>query len=97
MTMNINLTPQLEEMVRQKVSSGLYTSASEVIREALRLMEEQDRMRAVKLDRLRQDIQDGLNSGPATPRNAEKTKQAGRNRTPRDPASVASDRMPLIL
>jgi len=78
MTMNINLTPQLEEMVRQKVSSGLYTSASEVIREALRLMEEQDRIRAVKLDRLRQDIQDGLNSGPATPWNAEKTKQSGR-------------------
>jgi antitoxin ParD1/3/4 len=80
MTMNINLTPQLEEMVRQKVSSGLYTSASEVIREALRLMEEQDRIRAVKLDRLRQDIQDGLNSGPATPWNAEKTKQDGRIR-----------------
>ena len=80
MTMNINLTPQLEEMVRQKVSSGLYASASEVIREALRLMEEQDRIRAVKLDRLRGDIQDGLNSGPATPWNAEKTKQAGRNR-----------------
>jgi antitoxin ParD1/3/4 len=80
MTMNINLTPQLEEMVRQKVSSGLYTSASEVIREALRLMEEQDRIRALKLDRLRQDIQDGLNSGPATLWNAEKTKQAGRIR-----------------
>jgi antitoxin ParD1/3/4 len=80
MTMNINLTPQLEEMVRQKVASGLYTSASEVIREALRLMEEQDRLRAVKLDRLRQDIQDGLNSGPATAWSAEKAKQAGRKR-----------------
>jgi antitoxin ParD1/3/4 len=78
--MNINLTPQLEEMVRQKVSSGLYTSASEVIREALRLMEEQDRLRAVKLDQLRRDIQDGLNSGPATTWEAEKTKQAGHNR-----------------
>lgn len=80
MTMNINLTPQLEEMVRQKVSSGLYTSASEVIREALRLMEEQDRIRAVKLDWLRQDIQDGLNSVPATLWNAEETKQDGRTR-----------------
>ncbi len=38
MGMNINLTPQLEEMVRQKVNSGLYTSASEVVREALRLL-----------------------------------------------------------
>src|SRR5437016_1821032 len=35
MTMNINLTPQLEELVRQKVSSGLYNSASEVAREEL--------------------------------------------------------------
>ena len=43
MTMNINLTPHLEDIVRQKVASGSYASASEVIREALRLMEEQDR------------------------------------------------------
>ncbi|GEM_PF-6326976 len=42
MPINVNLTPLLEEMVRQKVKSGLYTSASEVIREALRLMGEQD-------------------------------------------------------
>jgi antitoxin ParD1/3/4 len=65
MGMNINLTPQLEEMVRQKVNSGLYTSASEVVREALRLMEEKDRLRAAQLEQLRQDIQEGLDSGPA--------------------------------
>jgi len=51
--MNINLTPQLEQLVREKVSSGRYTSPSEVVREALRLMEEQDRLRAVKLEHLR--------------------------------------------
>lgn len=78
--MNVNLTLQLEEMVRQKVSSGLYASASEVIREALRLMEEQDRLRAAKLDQLRQDIQDGLNSGPATPWDVEEMKREGRKR-----------------
>ena len=38
MGMNVNLTPQLEELVRAKVASGLYTTASEVVREALRLM-----------------------------------------------------------
>ena len=65
MGMNINLTPQLEEMVRQKVSSGLYTSASEVVREALRLMNEKDQLGAARLAQLRQDIQDGLDSGPA--------------------------------
>jgi antitoxin ParD1/3/4 len=36
--MNVSLTPELEELINQKVSSGLYHSASEVIREALRLL-----------------------------------------------------------
>ena len=35
MGMNITLTPQLAALVRVKVSSGMYTSASEVVREAL--------------------------------------------------------------
>ena len=80
MTMNINLTPHLEEIVRNKVTSGLYASASEVIREALRLMEEHDRARAIKLEQLRQDIRDGLGSGEPTPWNPNKIKQEGRKR-----------------
>ena len=60
MGMNVNLTPQLEELVRSKVASGLYTSASEVVREALRLMDEQDRLREAKLEQLRSDIRQGL-------------------------------------
>jgi antitoxin ParD1/3/4 len=78
--MNINLTPQLEEMIRQKIASGLYTSASEVVREALRLMEEQDRLRAVKLEQLRLEIREGIESGPATPWSAQETKRSGRKR-----------------
>ena len=42
-TMNISLTPQLEKLVNDRVESGLYTSASEVIREALRLLDSRDR------------------------------------------------------
>lgn len=80
MTMNVNLSPQLEELVRSKVASGLYTSASEVVREALRMMEEQDRVKAVKLEQLRQDIQEGLNSGPATVWTPEEAKRQGRER-----------------
>ncbi len=80
MTININLTPQLEELVRHKVSSGLYNSVSEVVREALRMMEAQDQLRAVKLERLRQDIREGLESGPATPWNVAEMKQDGRKR-----------------
>ena len=41
--MNIDLTPQLESMVKDKVAGGLYNNASEVIREALRLMAQRDR------------------------------------------------------
>lgn len=80
MGMNINLTPQLEEIVRQKVESGLYSSASEVVREALRLMEERDQFRAAKLSQLRQAIQDGLDSGPAVELDGEDLKRAGRAR-----------------
>jgi antitoxin ParD1/3/4 len=80
MTLNINLTPQLEELVRQKVASGRYTSASEVVREALRLMEEQDSLRRVKLQQLRQDIREGLESGPSIPWDVEAVKREGRKR-----------------
>jgi antitoxin ParD1/3/4 len=78
--MNVNLTPQLEEMVRHKVASGLYTSASEVVREALRLMDEQDRVRAVKLQQLREAIREGLNSGEPTAWEPEEIKREGRKR-----------------
>jgi len=90
MGMNINLTPQLEDLVRQKVASGLYTSASEVVREALRLMDEKDRLMGAKLDQLRQDIREGLDSGPATPWDPEETKREGRARSAARKASTGS-------
>ncbi len=71
MGMNVNLTPQLEDLVRSKVTSGMYTSASEVVREALRLMQEQDKFREAKLEELRRDVRKGIDSGargPGTPR-----------------------------
>ena len=40
--MNVSLTPYLEAMIQQKVQSGRYNNASEVVREALRLLEERD-------------------------------------------------------
>jgi len=80
MPMNVNLTPQLEALVRRKVASGLYNSASEVVREALRLMEGQDRLREARLELLRQDIRDGLESGEPEPWSPEAAKKAGRAR-----------------
>jgi antitoxin ParD1/3/4 len=47
--MNVSLTPELDRFVAGKVESGRYTSASEVIREALRLLEEHDRARSAQL------------------------------------------------
>lgn len=43
--MNISLTPELERLVADKVESGLYNNASEVIREGLRLLKEHDEVR----------------------------------------------------
>ncbi len=78
--MNVNLTPQLEELVKKKVASGLYNSASEVVREALRLLEEQDRVRAVKLEQLQHDIRQRLESGKPSPWNPDEIKKEGRKR-----------------
>ena len=57
--MNVSLTPELEKFVAQKVQSGLYQTASEVIREGLRLLEERDTLHQARLDEMRQAIQDG--------------------------------------
>jgi len=55
--MHISLTPTLESNVKAKVSTGLYNNASEVIREALRFMEEnEDIVRQIKLNHLRQAV-----------------------------------------
>jgi len=51
--MNVNLTPELERLVQEKVRSGMYGSPSEVVREALRRMVEQDARRAAESQRLR--------------------------------------------
>ena len=58
--MNVSLTPELEKLVASKVQSGRYQSASEVIREGLRLLDDQDRLRAAQLDEVRRKIQTGL-------------------------------------
>ena len=58
--MNVSLTPQLEELIKKKVETGLYNSASEVVREALRLLDEQERLREIKLEELRREVRMGL-------------------------------------
>lgn len=61
--MNVHLTPELENLVKTKVNSGRYNSASEVVREALRLLEQKDELRAIQLQELRGRIDKGLAEG----------------------------------
>jgi antitoxin ParD1/3/4 len=58
--MNVSLTPELTQYVQTKVESGLYHSASEVIREGLRLLKEKEQLQAVRLTTLRQELQEGI-------------------------------------
>jgi antitoxin ParD1/3/4 len=58
--MNVSLTPVLEKLIQKKVKSGAYNNASEVVREALRLLEEQDKIKDLKLQKLKAELQTGL-------------------------------------
>lgn len=57
--MNVHLTRELEALVQRKVKTGRYNSASEVVREALRLVEERDRIRELRILELQKKINEG--------------------------------------
>ena len=78
MPTTVALGPHFEAFVKSQLASGRYNNLSEVVREALRLLEDQEAMRRIKLDRLRTDIQAGLDSGPATPLDMTEVKAEGR-------------------
>lgn len=59
-TLNVSLTPDLEQFVSSKVASGRYQTASEVIRQGLRLLQDQETTRQAQLERLRSQINLGL-------------------------------------
>ena len=86
MTLNVSLTPQLEEFVREKVNSGLYNSASEVVREALRLMDSYEGVRASALSKLRSDVEAGwqqVEEGKVTDFDPDGVKRRGREKLAR--------------
>lgn len=60
--MNVSLTPELEEIVLTKVRSGRYRSASEVVREAIRLMEAHDCRQALNRVEVVRKIEEGIQS-----------------------------------
>ena len=66
--MNVSLTPELEMFVNAKVESGRYNSASEVVREALRLLEDHDRSRSGQIAAFNRELSSrmaSLDSGEA--------------------------------
>lgn len=77
MNMNVSLTDELVAFVKAKVGTGRYTSSSEVVREALRLMEKQEEE---KLGWLRQAFKEGMESGDAGELNLDELKAEGRKR-----------------
>jgi antitoxin ParD1/3/4 len=60
--MNVHLTPELEQLVQSKVKTGRYNSATEVLREALRLLEHRDEIFTRRKDEIREQIEEGWQS-----------------------------------
>lgn len=56
--MNVSLTPELEQLVEEKLKTGMYQTASEVVREALRLLKERDQ----RMAQLRADVRSGFDA-----------------------------------
>ncbi|MGA7265398.1 MAG: type II toxin-antitoxin system ParD family antitoxin [Stellaceae bacterium] len=65
MNISISLTPELLSLIKAKVASGRYTSISEVVREALRLLERLDRLEEERIEELRHAWREGIESGDA--------------------------------
>ena len=63
------LGERFERFIEEKVRSGRFGNASEVVRAGLRLLEDQERRRELELEKLRQAIDEGRRSGP--PRSAD--------------------------
>ena len=66
-TRNVNLTPELDRFIASRVESGLYANASEVMRAALRLLEQEEREYEEKMAVLRAAIAEGDASPDAEP------------------------------
>jgi antitoxin ParD1/3/4 len=59
-SLNVSLTPKLEKFVHDRVSEGRYQTASEVVREGLRLLEQEERRREAALKALKAKLKRGI-------------------------------------
>ena len=67
MPISVALGPHFEEFVKAQLRSGRYNDVSEVVREGLRMLEDQEKWRQLELETLRAEIQKGFDSGPGIP------------------------------
>jgi antitoxin ParD1/3/4 len=67
MPTSVALNPHFEEFIRAQVESGRYVSVSEVVRDGLRLLEDQQACQKIRLEELRTAISAGLDSGAGIP------------------------------
>lgn len=75
---NVTLGSRYESYVKELVETGRYSSVSEVVRSSLRLLEEDEKVRALRLECLREEIQKGIDSGSAGKLDMNEIKSKGR-------------------
>lgn len=80
MPTSVALGEHFEAFVRTQIASGRYNNASEVVRDGLRMLQDQDEQRLARLARLRGEIQAGIDSGPATVLDMREVKAEARRR-----------------
>ena len=81
--MNVSLTKELENFINELVSSGMYFSASEVVRDGLRLLKEQEQIKKIRYEELRTEIIKGYEQsqrGESKPLDIEAIKIEGERR-----------------
>ena len=78
MPSSYTLGAHFEGLVKSLVQTGRYASASEVLRDGLRLIENREKFRELKLGELRTAIRQGLDSGPLEPLDISELKAAAR-------------------
>jgi len=84
--MNVSLTKELENFINELVASGMYFSASEVVRDGLRLLKEQEKIKEMRIEELRSEIIKGYEQsqrGESKPLDIEAIKIEGEKRLAR--------------
>jgi antitoxin ParD1/3/4 len=67
MPTSVALGPHFEAFIKEQLDGGRFNNASEVIRAGLRLLEDHEKLQALKLAELKAAIQAGIDSGPGVP------------------------------